>query len=121
MKITKSTLAQIIKEEMAAMNEAVSPDVDRILDKLNLHGIGELINTTINTLPEFIELLNHLIGSATKLASSQKLLAIKDALKTASEAPETGDDTQADTVPVTTPPNPDAPLSERRRIKRRRK
>jgi paraquat-inducible protein B len=116
MKITKSTLAQIIKEEMAAMNEAVSPDVDRILDKLNLHGIGELINTTINTLPEFIELLNHLITSATKIASAQKLLAIRTALKTASEAPETGDDTQTDTVPVTTPP-----LSEHRRIKRRRK
>ena len=116
MKITKSTLAQIIKEEMAAMNEVENPDVKRVLDKLDLHGIRELIGQTINTLPEFIEILNHLITSATKIASAQKLLAIRNALKTASEAPETGDDTQADTVPVTTPP-----LSERRRIKRRRK
>jgi len=113
MKITKSTLAQIIKEEMAAMNEGVSADVSRILDKLNLHGIGELINTTINTLPEFITLLNHLVDSATKIPEQMKLTAIRTALK---DAGKTGDDTQTDTVPVTTPP-----LSERRRIKRRRK
>jgi len=119
MKITKSTLAQIIKEEMAAMNEGVSADVSRILDKLNLHGIGELINTTINTLPEFITLLNHLVDSATKIPEQMKLTAIRTALK---DAGKTGDDTQTDTVPVTTPtPTTAPPPSERRRIKRRRK
>jgi len=113
MKITKSTLAQIIKEEMAAMNEGVSPDVKRVLDKLNLHGIGELINTTINTLPEFITLLNHLVDSATEIPEQMKLTAIRTALQ---DAGKTGDDTQTDTA-LDTPP----PVTERRRIKRRRK
>ena len=89
MKITKPILAQIIKEEMAAMNEAVSSDVDRILGKLNLHGIGDLINNTINTLPEFITLLNHLVDSATKIPDQAKLTAIRTALKNAGETAQT--------------------------------
>ena len=116
MKITKPILAQIIKEEMAAMNEAASSDVGRILRKLDLHGIEELIGQTINTLPEFIELLNHLITSATKIASDHKLLAIRNALKTASEAPDPADNTQTDTALDT-----HSPVTEHRRTTRKRK
>ena len=116
MKITKSTLAQIIKEEMAALNEALPPDIERINKALVLHKISDLITNNVNTLPEFYLLLDLIVGLTDKVKPALKVTAIRNILKAASEAPEPAADTQTDTA-LDTPP----PVTERRRIKRRRK
>jgi hypothetical protein len=86
MKLTKSQLKQIIKEELNALNENTDPE--KIFTKYPK--VLEYVEALINTPKEFVQLLNMIIRRAS-VKDQQKVLALRAVLKQAGEGPGADD------------------------------
>lgn len=105
MKLTKSELRQLIREELNVLNEATDPE--RIFAKYPK--VLEAIEGLINTPKEFLQLLNIIIQKAP-IKEQQKVIALRLALKQvgAGEGDDSGGPPAADDSGTGGGPPPEA-------------
>tara|TARA_R110002110_G_scaffold160616_1_gene359060 strand:+ start:217 stop:513 length:297 start_codon:yes stop_codon:yes gene_type:complete len=94
MKLTKSQLRQLIREELNVLNEATDPQ--RIFAKYPK--VLEAVEGLINTPKELMELLS-IIVNKSPIKDQQKVLALRAVLKQAGQGPEPDDSPSAGQPP----------------------